>query len=251
MQAFKASDNRSWIYWAEYHGYNNFDCWHHAKTGPPPERDFPYDLFLPWHRAYLHYFEHVVREQNPSAIPPWWDWTSALSHAEGLPGAYSATEAEGRPNVLEGKPELLPHSDAPTPEPGGAPPQPAINDLIANAATFEDFSTRIQDVHDFIHGWVGGTDPTNPNVGGDMGNIGTAAFDPIFWAHHTMIDRIWYQWQLKHGVNNIPAHYGEKVLAPWGLTVEQVLDVRTLGYDYASSTVAAAPEPGGGGSSSA
>jgi tyrosinase len=263
MQAFKASDNRSWIYWAEYHGYNNFDCWHHAKTGPPPERDFPYDLFLPWHRAYLHYFEHVVREQNPSAIPPWWDWTSALSHEEGIPAAYSASEVEGTPNVLasgpmpetsegparqtrrfQGKPELLPHADVPTPEPG-EPPQPAVNDLITNATTFEDFSTRIQDVHDFIHGWAGGVDPNDPNVGGDMGNIGTAAFDPIFWAHHAMIDRIWYQWQLKHGVNNIPAHYGEKVLAPFGLTVEQVLDVRTLGYDYASSAVVASPATGG------
>ncbi len=260
MQGFKAGDNRSWIYWAGYHGYNNFDCWHHAKTGPPPERQYPYDLFLPWHRAYLNYFEHVVREQNPAAIPPWWDWTSQLSHEEGVPGAYGASEVNGKANVLAsgpmpetpegparqtrrfpGSPKLLPHADAPTPEPGEKP-QPAINDLIENASTFEDFSTRLQDVHDFIHGWVGGTDPNDEQVGGDMGNIATAAFDPIFWAHHVMIDRIWYEWQLKHGVDNIPPNYGEKVLAPWGLTVAQVLDVRALGYDYASSAVAATPD---------
>ncbi len=260
LQAFKASDNRSWIHWAGYHGFNNYDCWHHAKTGPPPERDFPYDLFLPWHRAYLHYFEHVVREQNEQAIPPWWDWTSDASHKEGIPAAYTESQAEGKANVLAsgpmpatdegparqtrrfpGDPSRLPHADAPTPEPG-QPTLQAVDDLIENANTFEDFSTRLQDLHDFVHGWAGGTEPGNENVGGDMGNIATAAFDPIFWAHHTMIDRLWYEWQLKHGVNNIPPHYGEKVLAPWGLTVEQVLDVRTLGYDYASSAVSATPQ---------
>jgi tyrosinase len=260
IQGFIASDNRSWIYWGEYHGFNRFDCWHHAKSGPPPERQYPYDLFLPWHRAYLNHFEHVVRERNPKAILPWWDWTSDLSHAEGIPGAYSVSETAGKPNPLAsgpmpetpegparqtrrfpGKPARLPHADAPTPEPG-EPTQPAINDLIENATTFEDFSTRLQDVHDFIHGWVGGLDPANSEIGGDMGNIGAAAFDPIFWAHHTMIDRVWYQWQLKHGVNNIPEHYGEKGLAPFGLTVQQVLDVRALGYDYASSAVVAAPD---------
>lgn len=259
MQGFTGTDNRSWIYWAEYHGFNNFDCWHHAKTGPR-ERQYPYDLFLPWHRAYLNYFEHVVRERNPNAIPPWWDWTSDLSHEEGLPKAYSESEVNREPNPLAsgpmpatpegptrqtrrfpGDPQRLPHLDVTTPEPG-APIQAAINELIENVTSFEEFSTRLQDVHDFIHGWVGGLDPANNEIGGDMGNIGTAAFDPIFWAHHAMIDRVWYLWQLKHGVTNIPPHYGEKVLAPWNLTVEQVLDVHSLGYDYASSAAAATPD---------
>jgi tyrosinase len=84
-----------------------------------------------------------------------------------------------------------------------------------------------------VHGWVGG----------QMGVIATAAFDPVFWAHHVMIDRLWYQWQLLHGVNNIPPNYAEKVLAPFGLTVEQVLDVRSLGYDYASSSAGGTPLP--------
>src|SRR5690349_16959942 len=52
MQALSGTDNRSWIYWAEYHGFNRFDCWHHARTGPN-DQGFSYDLFLPWHRAYL------------------------------------------------------------------------------------------------------------------------------------------------------------------------------------------------------
>lgn len=31
-----------------------------------------------------------------------------------------------------------------------------------------------------------------------MGQIVYAAFDPIFWAHHCMIDPLWRIWQLRH-----------------------------------------------------
>jgi tyrosinase len=42
---------------------------------------------------------------------------------------------------------------------------------------FLDFSTQIEELHGRVHVWVGGT----------MASILFAAFDPIFWAHHTMI----------------------------------------------------------------
>ena len=77
-----------------------------------------------------------------------------------------------------------------------------------------------------------------------MGDIGVAAFDPLFWAHHAMIDRLWYLWQLRHGVNNIPPNYLNRVLAPFPYTVSQVLDVHSLGYDYASSS-STTSAPGG------
>src|SRR4051812_23966126 len=57
-------DNRSWIYWSEIHGYNQFHCWHHSRSGPPSAGTHNYNLFLPWHRAYLIHFEHALRDQN-------------------------------------------------------------------------------------------------------------------------------------------------------------------------------------------
>lgn len=69
MQALSATDNRSWIYWASIHGFPDYDCWHHALEGPAQHR-FPYDLFLPWHRAYLVYWQNVAMDQNVDAIPP-------------------------------------------------------------------------------------------------------------------------------------------------------------------------------------
>jgi tyrosinase len=225
MQALSGSDNRSWIYWAEYHGFNRYDCWHHARHGP--SGPFPYDLFLPWHRAYLVFFDNDARDQNPNAILPWWDWTSAESHARGLPAAYASggTALESGPvPPINGQPA---RRTTRNPGPPNALPTQADVDRVLALTDFRDFSHQLQDIHDRVHGWVGG----------DMASIATSAFDPIFWAHHAMIDRIWYLWQQRHGVNNIPLEYLDKALFP-GYTVRQVLDVRSLGYDYASAAVA-------------
>jgi tyrosinase len=242
MQALSASDNRGWVYWAEYHGFNRYECWHHSRVGLGGAQLLPYDLFLPWHRAYLAFFDNAARDQNEDAILPWWDWTSAESHATGLPAAHAAggEPLESGPiPAINGEPERRT-----TRNPGDPADLPTVDDIygdvtgLINLTDFRDFSNQLQDVHDGIHGWVGG----------DMGSIGTSAFDPIFWAHHAMIDRVWYQWQLRHGINNIPPEYLDLALFP-GLTVEQVLDVHALGYDYATGAVAEGEgvPPGAGG----
>jgi tyrosinase len=223
MQAISASDNRSWIYWSEFHGFNRFECWHHARVG---NDDFPYDLFLPWHRAYLVFFDNAARDQNPDAVQPWWDWTSDTSQQNGLPGAYTvggpALESGPVP-AMDGQPER--RTTRNPSDPTGLPTADDV-EAVLELTDFRDFSNQLQDLHDGVHGWVGG----------DMGSIATSAFDPVFWAHHAMVDRIWYLWQLRHGVNNIPANYLDNALFP-GYTVQQVLDVRTLGYDYATAAV--------------
>ena len=225
MQAIAASDNRSWIYWAEFHGFNRYECWHHARVG---NDSFPYDLFLPWHRAYLMFFDSAARDQNADAVLPWWDWTSDASHLTGLPATYASggpALQSGPVPALNGQPERRTTRNPSSP---GSLPTPEELEAVLALTDFRDFSNQLQDLHDGIHGWVGG----------DMGSIGTSAFDPVFWAHHAMIDRAWYLWQLRHGVNNIPANYLDKALFP-GYTVQQVLDVRSLGYDYAAASVAA------------
>jgi tyrosinase len=224
MQAISESDNRGWIFWSEFHGFNRFECWHHARVG---NDSFTYDLFLPWHRAYLTFFDAAARDQNEEAILPWWDWTSDQSHQEGLPAGYTSggESLESGPmpdmNGQQARRTVRNPSD-----PGDLPSADDV-EFVLGLTSFEDFSSQLQDIHDGVHGWVGG----------DMGAIGTSAFDPIFWAHHAMIDRLWYLWQLRHGVNNIPAQYLDKALFP-GLTVQQVLVVQSLGYDYASGAVA-------------
>ena len=146
------------------------------------------------------------------------DWSSDASHQNGLPSAYTAggpALESGPLPAIGGQPERRT-----TRNPGNPTSLPTKDDVedVLDLTDFRDFSNQLQDIHDGIHGWVGG----------DMGSIAVSAFDPVFWAHHTMIDRIWYLWQLRHGMNNMPASYLDKALFP-GITVQQVLDVKALG----------------------
>jgi tyrosinase len=105
---------------------------------------------------------------------------------------------------------------------------------VLGLSDFQDFSTQLeQQLHNAVHGWVGGA----------MGSVPIAAFDPIFYAHHTMVDRIWRLWQQRHGQPGPPAGASATVLDPFPMTVGDVLDVAVLGYDYAGS---AADTPGTG-----
>ena len=62
-------------------------------------------------------------------------------------------------------------------------------EAVLNAPNFVDFSNRLESsAHNLVHVWTGGT----------MAQVPIAGFDPIFWAHHTMIDRLWSLWQLRH-----------------------------------------------------
>lgn len=35
-----------------------------------------------------------------------------------------------------------------------------------------------------------------------MGDQRFAGWDPLFWAHHTMVDRLWAMWQITHPGDN-------------------------------------------------
>jgi tyrosinase len=237
MQQLK--DNRGWSYWAGIHGFPQFLCWHEGRVG----RDrFPYDLFLPWHRAYLHYWEHTARDQNDGAALPWWDWTSDSSHTIGIPDSFSVPQVNGKDNPLASGPVLATSRRDPArstqrapDDPGNLPSADDVQRLMP-LGNYVDFSNQLQDMHNNVHVWVGG----------DMGTTVKAAFDPIFWSHHCMIDRIWYLWQLQNGVNNIPADYLDKPLSPFDLTVQDVLDINRLGYEYAQSAQSAPGTTNGG-----
>jgi hypothetical protein len=55
-----------------------------------------------------------------------------------------------------------------------------------------------------------------------------------------MIDRIWYLWQLRQGINNIPPAYLQLPLVPFKYAVEQVLRSRNeiIKVHKATSTLA-------------
>ncbi|KAK6196963.1 hypothetical protein LQW54_010977 [Pestalotiopsis sp. IQ-011] len=61
------------------------------------------------------------------------------------------------------------------------------NNIFNKQSSFNGWGS-IEDIHNSIHG----------QIGGQMGNPQVAAFDPIFWLHHTNIDRMFAMWQALH-----------------------------------------------------
>ncbi|KAM0812686.1 putative tyrosinase [Seiridium cardinale] len=76
----------------------------------------------------------------------------------------------------------------------------------------------IEDIHNTLHVLVGGSG----DYGGHMGSVPISAFDPIFWLHHTNIDRLVSIWQGLHDdetkpdswVSTKPARGGTWVTPP-------------------------------------
>ena len=98
-------------------------------------------------------------------------------------------------------------------------------------------------LHNIVHAVVGGVIESNGVTGrvGTFDNIQISPADPIFWLHHAMIDRVWAQWQEKHGVETYRSERGhnriDDVMRPFeqaGVTAtpRTVADTRVLGYVY-------------------
>src|SRR5579872_307603 len=228
MQAL--TDNRGFNYQAGIHGVNQHKCWHHNTLGDNgPTLTYP--LFLPWHRAYLLQFEQAMQDIAPTSALAWWDWRTDDPNADQVPAAYSdAQDPDGNPNPL-----LKSHIDYPNARPklnrdtrrfpgtgGGSLPTPGDVNQVLGISDFFTFSDQAEGLHDQVHGWTGGN-------GGDMAVVNVAAFDPIFWAHHTMIDRLWWQWQQQYGpATGITTEMLNAVLDPFPQKVSDVLYVEAL-----------------------
>jgi tyrosinase len=251
MQAFSAAmaaaerrlDRAGYNAIAGFHGAPDWYCWHHQQNPRTTEQA---RLFLPWHRAYLWWLEQALQDRArdlPPAIGatdislPWWDWTAVRD----VPTAYRSTSTSTRDrNPLAATRAYVPTARPPVDRwtrraPGANPfsrlPTRAQVDSLLEDSDFASFSDRLEDFHDSVHGWVGG----------DMGSVSTAAYDPIFFAHHCMIDRLWYLWQVRWGIARIPPSLIDLPLSPFGLTVRDTLSVQRLGYEYANRSLALPP----------
>jgi len=152
-----------------------------------------------------------------------------------VPPAYAAAKVGKERNSLHDSRINLPQVKPPvdrftTRDPGkpGSLPGARHVETLLNETEWGTFSDGLESVHDSVHDWVGGKT-------GDMGQLDFAAYDPIFFAHHCMIDRLWYLWQTRHGKTNITPGLLDMELMPFGKRVSDVLDVEPLGYEYAAS----------------
>ncbi|KAK3141467.1 hypothetical protein QOZ80_4BG0334330 [Eleusine coracana subsp. coracana] len=175
-------------------------------------------LFFPWHRFYVYFHERILGKligDETFALPFWnWDAPAGMTmppiyankhsplydprrnpaHQPPFPIDldYDGTDPSiPRPQLIDQnlkimyrqmisgakKPGLFlgqPYRQGDEPDPGPGP--------LENVP------------HGTVHLWTG--DPRQPNLE-DMGNFYSAARDPIFFAHHGNVDRMWHLWRTR------------------------------------------------------
>lgn len=223
------NDPRSWRYQAAIHDYN-------TNTDPyfTPQDVFPDDqsrfwqkcqhgcaFFLPWHRMYLAYFEQIIQAAvvqlggAPGWSLPYWNYSDATNpNAQRLPPAFYTSQTAANTLFVAQRTaaanagrtvgdELDVALDCLTNDPvffgegdGGGGGFGGLNtgDPVHNGVQAGGLEAV---PHGSMHIAVGGSG-RHP---GWMSDFTTAGLDPIFWLHHSNIDRLWEVW-----LRRDPAH---------------------------------------------
>jgi hypothetical protein len=226
MKARPASDHRSWFFQAAIHAYDGAlyaDALAHDPAVAQVDRARYWNKcthfgqssanFVIWHRAYLYYFERILRDAagDSTLALPYWDYTKPENRS--FPGIF-ADEFVDRAKQI---PNPLYHSNRDLAFVVGTL---GISDAVGRAATTVDSDIFFSDIgvtgfagdildadetqvglleqrpHNDIHLAVGGVVGT---ANGAMADVRTAAFDPVFWVHHANIDRMWAEWSRRPG----------------------------------------------------
>ncbi|KAI3836590.1 hypothetical protein MKX03_008265 [Papaver bracteatum] len=218
MRALPDDDPRSFYQQANVHCAYCADAFDQSLAGFPGLEIQVHScwLFFPFHRFYLYFHEKILGSLigDPTFALPYWNWDSPAGMK--MPSMYvkpgsalydplrdprhlpptiidlnynfvepnlSARQLITR-NLTTMYRQMVSGGKTPTlflgsPYRAGDPPNPG-------AGTIELIP------HNTVHIWTG--DPRQPNRE-DMGDFYSAARDPIFFAHHSNIDRMWTIWK--------------------------------------------------------
>lgn len=215
--------------------------------------------FLPWHRKYIYNFETALlaadttntlqglpywewsKDQNPNAVGS--PWTANFLGGDGTGTGNAVTTGpfrQGQWTTLAGNPLTRNFG-------GSAGSLPTILDVfdVLNVSTYDvapwngtsdgnnSFRNRLEGwrgpgLHNQVHLWVGG----------DMLQT-TSPDDPAFWLHHAEVDRLWRNWQSKHGIFNYAPVSGARqghnlndTMGLVGMTPNDVLQIPSTMLDY-------------------
>lgn len=216
--------------------------------------------FFAWHRLYLYYFEQVLQKaaNDPNLRLPYWDYTDPAQLA--MPAAYPPATYFDAQGHIEANALNEPRRTPGWNPPGGNMLDAAstnINDPLQDPNFFDTkSSTGFQsDIEFNVHGYVHCT--VVPCPAPDMGAVGYSANDPVFWAHHANIDRMWDCWTNLGHKNPTDAAYLSKTFsfidADGNLVTNAVADLFNgkikFNYVYQQATNCARPTPTAGATS--
>eukprot|EP00123_Amoebidium_parasiticum_P013697 comp22102_c0_seq1/m.32261 comp22102_c0_seq1/g.32261 ORF comp22102_c0_seq1/g.32261 comp22102_c0_seq1/m.32261 type:complete len:383 (-) comp22102_c0_seq1:599-1747(-) len=215
------------------------------------------NAFLAWHRWYIYLFENQLRSLGGEfgcIALPYWDWTADVkSNTAAVPSISVVQEMGGTGSscILDsyfGYFRYPNNQCVSRPFSGGwRPPGPTeVSNAILNNYNFQAISDKIKGWHGLIHDYIGAW-------GATMADVVYSPNDPIFWLHHSNVDRQWYQWQKCRGYQGIPpssvpwawyttnsepvSHGFDTPMPafPTAVTPRNVNSIRALGYSYAKS----------------
>jgi tyrosinase len=183
MKALPTSNPLSWAYQAAIHGTTlsgSHTAWNTCEHGT--------HFFWCWHRMYLYWFERIIRKMSgdPGWALPFWDYHDPSQRT--LPVPFRDPKSE----LYVADPNRGPGWNT------GSASFPASHvDPSAGMASLDYFTAQSDiennphvNVHNDINGW--------------MGSILEAAQDPVFFVHHSNIDRYWNLWLAQGGGRSDP-----------------------------------------------
>lgn len=234
--------------------------------------------FLPWHRRFIWDFERELQRVsgNETLGLPYWNWPHGAASAsmwasDLLGGNGSATTQvvtdgpfrQGQWSIVNSSGVAAGPLTRAFGREDWAPSLPTQNEIdqVLQITPYDTWpwsssstpSLRNQiegfrgpNLHNRGHGWVGGSmlPMTSPN-------------DPVFFMHHCMVDKLWYEWQLRFPnqgympMNGGP--FGQNLnnpmdstpMGPIGNSPADVIDSAVLGIEY-DSLLPGTPVPGPG-----
>jgi tyrosinase len=148
--------------------------------------------FLTWHRMYVYSFERIVEKLvgEPFALP-YWTYSKDGHGQRRLPLEFINPQDGAEKNPLyyaERNSRFLPEGAGFRTD-GEVSAASAFREATwLNSRRSDGFSFTLEDTpHGNVHVAVGTTE--------GMGDTPKAARDPIFWLHHSNIDRLWESWR--------------------------------------------------------
>ncbi|CAI9279715.1 unnamed protein product [Lactuca saligna] len=219
-------------------------------------------LFFPFHRHYMYFFEKICAKliDDPNFAIPFWNWDAPDGMK--IPDIYTNKNSPLYDTLRDAKhqpPSLIDLDFNGVDENLSPSKQTSTNLTIMyrqmvssskTASLFMGSPYRSGDdpdpgagslentPHNAVHIWAGDWNQKN---GENMGNLYSAARDPIFYAHHANIDRMWSVWKTLGGrrkdftdndwLDSSFLFYDENAELN-RVKVRDCLDTKNLGYVY-------------------
>ncbi|PVD32161.1 hypothetical protein C0Q70_07590 [Pomacea canaliculata] len=155
-------------------------CCHHGSASFPQ-----------WHRLFVVTLERALTLQGARVGIPYWDWTESftslptlLTDKDDNPFEHGEIASLNEKTTRSPRPQLF--SD---PERGEESFFYRQILLAFEQRDYCDFEVQYEVTHNAIHSWIGGTSPYG------MSTLEYSAYDPIFFIHHSNVDRQFAIWQ--------------------------------------------------------